>query len=213
MRNFRSFLAEEYHPVLDSAPSVPEEQRWLSDIHIRDYTSNPDEVRVRDLGMKVAHADMVAHKWSDHNPKHMKDGYAGTELQHVPLDKIHYYQPSVNREKVRYFIKHFHLDPDKVHTNDGELREYEAPFVDRFHLGNGKYEYETADHHRLIAATLRGDTHAIARVRTWELKRKSDYKHPNLGESWFKPGWKQVKTERDLVTKPKTSAEEHHDEQ
>jgi hypothetical protein len=145
---------------VDSAPSVPEDQRWLSEGHYSTYTKNPDEVSLRDLGVKLATRESDVGKWSGRTIKNaLKYEHGG--LQMVPLDRMHFYQPSVNKEKLKHFIEHYDLDPKDVHTTK-ELRKYEAPAVTMYPDGT----MSSADHHRLVAAILRGDSHALARVST-----------------------------------------------
>jgi hypothetical protein len=180
MRGFKSFITEnEIRPVehysLDNAPRVAEDQRRLDHNQIKDYTQDPHEVYVMQIGFKTLNHLPDSHKtYKKYGPQK----YAKTELQHINLDpdKLHFSQQSVNVEKVKHFMKHYDSDPKKMHKYD-ELRNWEAPQVHVYPDGN----MTTGDHHRLIALMLRGDKSTIARVTTW------GHNHKNGGYQQLKP--------------------------
>jgi hypothetical protein len=160
---------------IHDAPSVNHDNRWLEKYHYKDYTDNPDEVKIKDLGLKMLDNEHMGSETgrakhgisANYNLKHEYDKSA---LQKVPLDKVSYIQPSVNREKIKYFMKNYHPNVEDFHQKNGELRKYEAPTVYKYPDGT----YVATDHHRLIASHLRGDTHAIARVYEYGTKKNSN---------------------------------------
>ena len=156
---------------LGTKPTVPRENNRLMEEQVNRYSDSPDEVLIKhleDRGVLVATPERLpeAMKMKTGFPK-----YNQTELRTIPLDKVHYTQPSVNKGKLAHFAEHYHPDVTDFHPEDGVLSKWEAPGVNAYPDGT----YTTADHHRLIAAKLRGDTHAIARVATWGIDpRNSD---------------------------------------
>lgn len=174
MKTFKQFISEDLttgQKVLDAAPKAnkgtEDDDYWLGKHATEKYTDNREEVHPKDLGMKMSTGK------GQHAPL-PKNSYELTKLQKVPLDKIEYTQPRVNREKLRHFMHHYHPSEEDFHTPT-ELRKHEAPYVTKYPDGT----YVSHDHHRLIASHLRGDTHAIARVATMKDSPK---------------GFKQVKT-------------------
>jgi hypothetical protein len=158
---FRQFLES----IIDDAPSVPADRRWLDSSHYEPYTDNPDEVSIKSLGLKMFDSDHMgtssgARKHGFSAAGYQEHDYGKTALQHIDLSKVHYTQPSVNREKIKHLMDHYHPEHTDFHQTDGTLSKWEAPHVTKYPDGS----YVTGDHHRLIACHLRGDTHAIARV-------------------------------------------------
>lgn len=168
MKSFKSFIAES---KLDSAAIIPKEHNWLSKHHTKAYTDSEDEVKITDLGLKREH-DMPR---LQHHHGYGKMTYSKMRLRRVALKDIHYSQPSVNVGKIRHFMTHYHPSADDFHSHDESkgLSKYEAPVVHRRPDGL----LHTSDHHRLIAAHLRGDTHALVKIAQWaEPARAGPYK-------------------------------------
>ncbi len=173
--SFKLFVesVEEGRAKLDNAPKLPHDQNWLSDYATKKYTDDPTEVSIKHgLGLKKVSDHPHTGKYREIKGK---PSYSKTALQHVKLDDVHYTQPSVNVGKLHHFITNYHPDPKKIHK-DGELREYDAPSVSKYVGGDLDGYIESSDHHRLIASHLRGDTHAIARVTTFEHAGGNNYR-------------------------------------
>ncbi len=161
MKTFGEFLIEDHDELkkkLDALPSVPKDQRWLHKSQTEKYSDSEDEIHTKHVA-KMATNETHGHWRTDHRsePK-----YSKTELRKIPLDKVHYSQPSLNKGKLLHFAKHYHPEKGDFHPRDGVLSKHEAPHA--FHYPDGTYV--SSDHHRLIASHLRGDTHAWARVHT-----------------------------------------------
>jgi len=145
--------------ILNTKPTVPEDQRWLQTFHLEGYTNNKDEVHTKDLGVKIATHDNIP----DSNLPHRgSKSYNKTNLRSIPLKDVHYTQTSVNKGKLEHFAEHYHPKIEDFHPEDGVLSKWEAPHATKYPDG----KYVSSDHHRLIASHLRGDTHAFARVST-----------------------------------------------
>lgn len=151
------------HEKLKNVPRVDADKRRLHVSQVNEYTSDPAEVRIDSLGahgIKMAGADTTP--LAGHSARAAK--YSQSELVKVPLDKIHYTQPTVNVGKLKDLAAKYNPSVEDFHTTKGELRKLEAPSVNMYPDGT----MVTGDHHRLIAAKLRGDTHAIVRAYTYE---------------------------------------------
>ena len=164
MKTFKKYLKENDLDKLKDLPKVPEDERWLHRSQYQNYNDNPEEVKVRDLGLKMQ-SDLP-----NYGKLHGKVNWKRGALRDVPVSEIHYSQPSVNIGKLEHFAKHYNPKPEdfsKWEDVGKEGHDYMAPVVHQ--MPDGKYR--SHDHHRLIASHLRGDKTAIAHVYTY----KEDY--------------------------------------
>lgn len=151
---------EKVAKILADKPNVPEDQRWLSEYATKEYTGSREEVSLKEL---ADYGVLLANK---ENSSHLRGfqgqmKYKNSEINEIPLDKIIFYQPSVNKGKLEHFAEHYNLDPADIHR-EGQLKKHDAPAVTLYPDGT----ITSSDHHRLIASMLRGDRTALARVFT-----------------------------------------------
>ena len=165
MKSFKNYLTEARRfpgeDVLDKAPTVPKDQNWLHKHNISDWTDDDSEVKIKDLGMKMVDKEHISQKLKHPDKPHK---YNQAAPQRVELSKVHYMQPSVNREKIRRLMSDYNDSPEHWH-DDKNVRKWEGPSVVKYPDGT----YVAHDNHRLVAAHLRGDTHTFARVYTYGL--------------------------------------------
>jgi len=158
--------------VLAALPTRDPAENWLEAYHYEKYTNDPAEVTISDIpGLKTA--TWGNSPWTKYRQpsKAFKINRKNESLAYVPIEEIVFQQPSVNKAKLAALAETYDPQPDDIDPNP-DTRTNDVPRVAAFPNG----QYSSDEHHRLIAAYLRGDKVALVRLRTYAVKDDNSLK-------------------------------------